>query len=334
MKLMILDNSFYPINFETEEFIKQLGKSNVVVYNEREDLYKNAWFSDNVKKFEPESFIQEQSKFDAVYITNTQDTLKGTYKIPYFFNIYAHTWNTSHESEYKVFQERYSQLKGASAVFVNDKLLNRYCHWLGLNSYFLNKPVNTHIFKFDKYKKFITPKLNIGFVPSIENKSNRNRILKEIIDASKSNWIFHIPDGEFLDIQRENLIRHKISNSQGSSLNFSEIFKNSHVFLNPEDPRIDFQQSFEEICNQAMACGNIVIKTNFHNNNSETFFDNVHYLKMESLDISHILENLKYANKRREKLWNMSNMANEYISKYFDVRKIVQHKLILIKNSI
>jgi hypothetical protein len=334
MKLLILDNSYYPINFETEEFVKQLGKSNVTIFSQRSDIHKNTWFSDIIKKFDPENFIQEQSKFNAVYITNTQDNLEGIYKIPYFFNIYAHTWNTFRESEYKVFQDRYSQLKGAGAVFVNDKLQNKYCHWLGLNSYFLNKPINTYIYKFDKSKKFITPKLNIGFVPSQEPNSERNKIFKQVLELSKSNWIFHIPDGNILEVDKANLIRHKIANNHGSESNFSEIFKHSHLFLNPEDPRIDFQQSFEEACVQSMACGNIVVKTNFHNNNSETFFDNVHYLKMDSLDIPHIIENLKYADKRREKLWNMSRMSSEYIYKYFDVRSIVQYKLMIIKNSI
>jgi hypothetical protein len=334
MRLLILDNSPYPLNFETAEFIRQLGKDKVTVYNDREDLYKNTDYSKIIKKFNVESFIQDQSNFDAVYITNTRDTLKGVYKIPYFFNIYSHTWDTSHELEYKNFENRYSQLKGAGAVFVNDRILNKYSHWLGLNSYYLNKPINTYHYKFDKYKKFLTPKLNIGFIPAVDKYSQRNNIFKKVVESSKSNWIFHIPDGNFLDFYHPNLIKHKINKLEGSDLDYSEIYKNSQVLFNPEDPKTDQDFTFEEECYQAMACGVIVLKTNFHNNNSETLFDNVNFFKIEYLKLENILEDIRYLDKRREKLSKMSKMSYEYVYKYADVRKIVQNKIMVIKNSI
>jgi len=332
MKLLILDNSSYPLNFETLEFIKQLGKNNVSIYGQREDVYKNNEYSGIVRKFNQENFIQDQSKFDAVYVTNTEDTLKGIYKIPYFFNIYSHTWDLSHEQEYKNFENRYSQLKGAGAVFVNDRLLNKYAHWLGLNSYYLNKPIDTYCYKFDKYKKFLIPKLNVGFIPSPNINSQRNNIFKKIVESSKSNWEFHIADGSILDFDHPKVIRHKIT--KGSGIDYSEIYKNSHIFLNPEDPKTDKESSFEQECYQAMSWGVIVLKTNFHNNNMETLFDNVNYFNMQSLDLENILEDLRYIDKRREKLNYMSKISSDYVYKYCDVRKIVQQKIMIIKNSI
>lgn len=332
MKLLILDNSSYPLNFETLEFVKQLGKNNVRVYGQREDIYKNTQYSNIIKKFNQEDFIQDQSNFDAVYITNTEDTLKGIYKIPYFFNIYSHTWDSIHELEYKNFENRYSQLKGAGAVFVNDRILNKYCHWLGLNSYYLNKPINVYHYKFDKYKKFLTPKLNIGFIPSFYKNSQRNNIFKKIVESAKSNWIFHIPDGDFLNFDQSNIIKHKINKKEGSGLDYSEIYNNSHIFLNPEDPKNDREDTFEEECFQAMSCGLIVLKTNFHNNNTETLFDNINFFKIESLKLENILEDIKYIDKRREKLSQISKMSFDYINKYSDVRKIVEYKISVIKD--
>lgn len=332
MKLLILDNSSYPLNFETLEFIKQLGKNNVLVYSQREDLYLKSEYSGIVKKFNQENFIQDQSKFDAVYVTNTEDNLKGIYKIPYFFNIYSHTWDIHHEQEYINFENRYSQLKGAGAVFVNDRILNKYAHWLGLNSYYLNKPINTYYYKFDKNRKFITPKLNIGYIPSHLKNSNRNVIFKKIVESSKSNWVFHVPDGNILDLDHPRVIKHKITKDSG--IDYYEIYNNSHIFLNPEDPKTDKEISFEQECCQAMSCGVIVLKTNFHNNNMETLFDSVNYFNMRSINLDSILEDLKYIDKRREKLNYMSKISSDYVFKYCDVKKIVNQKIMVIKNSI
>lgn len=334
MKLLILDNSFYPLNFETSEFVKQLGKSNVEIHSVRDDIHRKTEYADIIKKFDQERFIQDQARFDAVYISNTEDTLIGVYKIPYFFNIYSHTWDIDHELEFRNFEKRYSQLKGAGAVFINDRILNKYAHWIGLNSYYLNKPIDTYQYTFDRYKKFLTPKLNIGFIPSHKENCPRNTIFKKVAELSKNNWVFHIPEGNFLDFNFKNVITHKINKKEGSGLDYSEIYKNSQIIFNPEDPKNDLGYSFSHECFQAMACGVIALKTNFHNNNMETLFDNVNFFKINSLRIESIIEDIRYIDKRREKLSKMSRMSYDYVYKYSDVRKIVQNKIMIIKNSI
>ena len=337
MRLLILDNSFFPINFETEEFIRQLGDK-VTVYSHRKDLTKNYWFDKYIKNFELQNFIEDQKNFDAVYITRSEDVSQGVYKIPYFYNIYKNTYSYNVEANYQSFQHTYSSIKGASKVFVNDRRLNKFSNWLGLDSYFINRPVNTNKFKFNRNRRFLTPKLNIGIIPSsnfLDKENPRNKIFEDIYSCMKSNWILHIPDGRDLSIGDNNVVKYKVLGKDKPEYDYSEIFLNSHVIINPEkNDYTGLDYSHEGRCFEAMATGCVSIHPNLESSCNDYMFDKVHYLKMDFIDSNTILNILRYADKRRNKIESMSYACKDLISKYYDVRKIVQQKIQIIKNSL
>ncbi|MDB4330505.1 hypothetical protein N9948_02170, partial [bacterium] len=260
-----------------------------------------------------------------------------TFKIPYFYNIYLNTYHSKPELNYRDFQKRYSQVKGASAVFVNDKKLNRFSNWAGLNSYFLNKPVDTLSYKFKRGRKFMTPKLNIGYIPSSKlfGETQRNKIFEDVWSSAKNNWILHTPDGNNLNISDRNVIKYKTTPKDGSSFDYSEIYKNSHVIINPESIyHDDVDYSHSEYNLEAMSTGCVSICPNEHGTNSDYSFDKVHYFKLDFIDSNTLLDTLRYVDKRREKLDRMSHSGSQLIKKYYDVRKIAQQKIQVMKNSI
>lgn len=335
MKLIVIDNSHFPLSQETEEFVKQLGKKNVTIYNYRKELYKNFWYYDILKDYSKEEFISDQATHDAVYVTQSGDGLVLPYKIPYFYNIYLYTYSHVPELGYKDFQKRYSQAKGASAVFVNDKKLNRFANWMDLNSYFINKPVNTYKYKFIRNRKFITPKLHIGFIPSsrLFGESHRNKIFEDMWASAKNNWILHIPDGRDLCIPDKNVVKHKVLSD--SSFDYSEIYKHSHIMINPENiyhDDLDYSHSHYNF--EAMSTGCVSICPNQHGTNSDYLFNDVHYFKLDYVDSNNLLDAIRIADKRREKLDRMSKAGSQLIKKYYDVRMVVQQKIQVMKNSL
>lgn len=334
MKLIIIDFSDYPINFETEEFIRQLGDS-VTVYTMRKDLYKSFWYYEYLKEFSTECFVNGQASADAVYVCRSNNLEHLKFKIPYFYNIYAGTWDHFLDFNYQKFNKHFSKIKGAGAVFVNDKKINEFSHWCGLNSYFINQPVNTPKNKLIRNRKFIIPKLHIGFLPSINRnrvKGNRNKIVEDMWASAKSNWVLHIPEGKELDISDKNVIKYKIS--QAGVYNPCEIYKNSHVLVNPEDLSRTLEPTFKSFTLEAMSTGCVGIESNQHDNNTDYMFDKFHYFKLDYIDSNTLLDMLRYVDKRRSKLSNMSAGGSQLVQKYYNVGKIVQQKIQIIKNNI
>jgi hypothetical protein len=326
MKLLILDTS-QNINFETIEFINTLGKKNVLVHIQNKEKYLNDWFYECLEEYDDYKFVQDQIFYDAVYVTNS-GKIEFTFRIPYFYNIYANTYSSEIENNFNYFNYKYSKVKGATAVFVNDRKLNKFSNWVGLNSYFINKPIDTNKFKFTNKKKFLTPKLNIAFIPSLEISFNinRNRFIEDLLSAFKSNWILHIP--QINQIEGKNIISYDIIDD------YQIIYDNSHLIINPENFQIASDISYENYCYQAMANGCIPITPNFNNIGNDYIFDKVHYFKMDFVDVNTTLNILRYADKRREKLERMSLASKDIILKYFNVKKIVQQKIQIIKSYI
>lgn len=333
MKLIILENSMPSISPETEEFVRQLGISNVTIYSYRREIYKSSFLFDYIKDYEEEEFIRVQSENDAIYITKSGDGLTGTYKIPYFYNIYSNTYVS--DLNYNKFQKIYHQIKGASGVFVNDKKINRFANWMGLNSYFVNKPLDTKKNKFIRNRKFYTPKLNIGFITSSKHfgGSERNRIVEDMWVSAKNNWILHVPDSLDLNIDSKNVVTHDVFSSD--FFDYSEIYKNCHVIINPEKfTHKDIDYSYADYSFEAMSTGCVSISPNENGSNSDYYFDKVHYFKLDFVDSNTLLDTLRYVDKRREKLSRMSKMGSDFVKKYMDLIFIVQQKIQIIKNNI
>lgn len=322
MKLLILDTSIN-IDFETIEFIKILGKENVAVYVCNKDKYLNEWFYEILKNYDEYEFIQDQINYDAVYVVQPGE-LEFTFRIPYFYNIYANTYSFDIENNFDYFNYKYSKVKGAGAVFINDRKLNKFANWVGLNTYFLNRPVYT--FKCNQNKKFLTPKLNIGFIPSNKILENnfRNKIIEDLYSAFKSNWILHIPKSNSLNLGCSNIEVYDVLDE------YKSIYENSHLIINPDTPQT-IGINYDRYCYEAMSMGCISIFPNFNNIGNDYIFDKVHYFKMDFVDVNTALNILRYVDKRREKLERMSLASKNVIHKYFDVRKIVQQKIQIIK---
>jgi hypothetical protein len=334
MKLMIVDFAHYPISFETEQFLKMTTAGHkIIVYVADKDLYQGFWFYDLLKTYDQESFEKDQIDSDAVYASNSSYAEKVGFKIPYFYSIYANTWKN--DNNYEFFQKTYSKIKGASAVFVNDKKLNRFSNWLGLNSYFLNKPVNINRFKFIE-RKFLTPKLNIGFIPSskiFDENNPRNKIVEDMWVSAKSNWTLHIPNNNNLDVSK-NIVKHRVVNVN-SVLDYRPIYEQSHIIINPENiysDSLDF--CHEDYSFEAMSTGCISIHPNLHGNNNHVMFDKFHYFKLDFIDSNTLLEIIRYVNKRRTKLYNMSKSARDLIEKYYNVDTIVKEKIRIMEKYI
>ncbi len=148
MKLAILDNNFpntkdFSRFFEIKEFIRVLGYKNIKIYTENTSHPAACQYKDyvcNISEFE-----ESQNNFDCVYSYDPRLLMERRIKIPYFYDIPSFCFDN--ELDYRAFEQIYARLAGASAVFVYDKLLNKYAHWLDLNSYWAPKSVDTDVFK-------------------------------------------------------------------------------------------------------------------------------------------------------------------------------------------
>ena len=264
-----------------------------------------------------DTFEEDQVKFDAVYSLSPDFILGKKLKIPYFYNVPSGLFKN--ELNFNYFSRYYSQLSGASAVFVNDKKLNKYCEWMDLNSYLVNEGVAVTKTKFS-YKRFITPKLHIGFIGD----ENTYDLLKDIWPARKSNWTLHIPKKKnfsFSDF------------SDGSTVFYlgddyeKEIFENCHIVINAYRGKNNSIENFpsKNSC-KAMLSGCVLVSSNLHGNNTNILFDGVHYFKLDFVDKNTLLETLRYIDKRREKLDKMAKKGYNIVKKYFNIKETVIKK--------
>jgi len=237
-------------------------------------------------------FEEIQKDFDCLYSTSPHFIINKKIKIPYFYNIYA--GEVENELIFNVFNNFYSKLQGANAVFVNDKKLNKYAEWLDLNSYWIPNGINEYKFK---NKKFLTPKLHIG-IPL-----NSDPDIKEkLLFAKKSNWEFHTEN----------------------------IYDNCHVYLNlSKDYCFPNKNSLEAMSNSC-----VLISTNLHGNNTNIIFDDVHYIKLDFLDVNIILDALRYSDKRREKLERIAWTGAKMVNKYFLNKDLDKQRLEIIKKEL
>lgn len=316
MRLIIIDNSVIGATQETNEFVKQLGHNSVYVCKNLNDV--------------------NQSQYDAVFIALSGDILELPFKIPYFYNINIHSFRSKEEWSFDYFKEKYKHGSAAAAVFVNDKKLNRYCHWMGINSLFTNEGVDIKKYKYIKNRKFFTPKLNIGFIPDYEwiGDSKRNKTILDMWEASKNNWILHIPEDNSLNIDSDRVIKYDCSNGY-FNFDYTPIFSNSHIIIEPFDHyKEDRYISRYKNVYEAMSTGCASIMSNQHNNSEDYMFDDIHYIKMDYTDANNLLDCLRYLDKRRDKMLRISKNSSNLIYNYFDIKKIVKQKLEVIKKHI
>ena len=290
------------------EMIRQLGHGNIHSYQ-----YDSNGFD--------KDFDGDQKYFDCIYSPDPKILLKVKPKIPYFYDIPSGRFN--HELNYKVFDKYYSQLGGAKAVFVNDKKMNKYAHWSELNPYWVDSGIDLDK---DYYqpKKFITPKLKIGY---IFNYPENNQIVKDVFSAKKSNWEFHLYNSE--GISQDGSVMYYDGNLE---LSKKSIYENCHVILNPTAPyRHSLLPVPSTVALEAMYSGCITISGNIHDNADHLLVDKYHYFKLDFIDANTIIETIRYADKRREKLERMSKAARSLITKYYDSKESAKKKLEIIQ---
>jgi len=245
-------------------------------------------------------FEEIQEHFDCLYSTSPNFIINKKIKIPYFYNIYA--GELEGELNYNIFRDFYSKLQGANAVFVNDKKLNKYAEWLDLNSFWVPNSLIENQFIF-KSKRFFTPKLHIGILsptaPDIQI------LLDKLLFIKKTNWEFHITDKK-------------------------DIHENCHIFLNlSKDYCFPNNDSLE-----AMRSGCVLISTNLHGNHTHIIFDDIHYIKLDFLDVNIILDALRYSDKRREKLERIALGGAKMVNKYFTSKNLDNQKLNIIRREL
>jgi len=295
------------------EMVRQLGIGNMHYY-----VYKEGKFLNSV------DFENDQKYFDCIYSPDPDILLKLKLKIPYFYDIPSGRFN--HELNYRVFDKHYSQLGGAKAVFVNDKKMSRYAHWAGLNPHWVNDGIDFENFSFSP-KKFIMNKLNIGYI--YDNEDNY-KIIKDVFSAKKPNWVFHLYKA--YDLKQDGNIKF-----YNGDLNMTKkvIFDNCHIMLNPSTPcNHSITPVPSKVSLEAMLSGCISVSGNMHNNMDHVIFDKFHYLKLDFIDANTIIETLRYADKRREKLDRMSKAGRDLVLKYYDAKESAKRKLNIIKSLI
>lgn len=311
MKIMFVTDD--TISDTCLEMIRQLGYGNLGHY-----IYNGVSFKNN------KDFDNDQKYFDCIYSPNPEILLKLKPKIPYFYDIPSGTFDF--DLNFKVFNQHYSQLGGAKAVFVNDKKMSRYASWEELNPFWVNEGID-----FEKhdcvYKKFLTPKLNIGFINDSEEDY---KIIKDVLFAKKPNWVFHIYNSGNLE--------------QDGSIKFYEgrldlvkktIYENSQIIINPSIPFKNSLRPFPlTIALEAMYNGCVNISGNVHDNVDNVLFDNFHYFKLDFIDANTIIETLRYADKRRDKLERMSRGGAGVVKKYFNAKESARLKLDIIRSLI
>lgn len=281
MELMIVDRE--PFSLETQKILEILGKDRVTVYS-------------------PTNILEDyQKNYKLLYALDPQDLIKFKVKIPYFYNVSGSYYT------YNNFSSFYSQITGASGVFVSDKKLNKFSEWLNLNTLWVNPQIDITNYRYT-YRKFLTPKLNIGFV----QKGDTSDILKNMWYAKRSNWNLHI-----LGNNKDILDAEYYSNE-------STFYENIHIFL--EVNSISSPESLK-----AMSMGIALIAYNKGRYFDNILFDKVHYFEIDFLDSNTILEILRYSDKRREKLERLGKSGSYLIAKYFNSSDIVKQKLSYMK---
>jgi len=311
MKIMLVTTGS-PFGDVESEMIRLLGRS-VHLY-----IYKDGKFLNGM------DFDNDQKYFDCIYSPDPELLLKLKLKIPYFYDIPSGKFK--YELNYRVFEKHYSQLGGAKAVFVSDKKMSKYAHWSGLETHWVNGGV---ALEKDNYvpKKFITPKLHIGYIYDHEE---NYQIVKDVFSAKKPNWVFHLYNA--YDLKQEGNIKF-YSGEEGMCR--KSIYENSHIILNPSTP---YKNSITPVPSQvfleAMLNGCISISGNIHDNADHLMFDKYHYLKLDFIDANTIIETLRFADKRREKLARMSKSGRDTVLKYFNAKESAKSKLNIIKSLI
>lgn len=307
MKIMMVTSN--TTNDTCGEIIRQLGSGSVHQY-----IYSNDKFLSNV------DFINDQKYFDCIYTPDPDILLKLKPKIPYFYDIPSGRF--PQELNFKVFDSYYSQLGGAKAVFVCDKKMNRYAHWAGLNAYWVNDGVS--IDKHDYVpKNFITPKLNIGYIYDF---ADNYRIVKDVIFAKNSNWVFHLYGVN--DLKQDSSVK-----IYDGSIDVAKrsIYENCHIILNPSAPYANSITPVpSQISLEAMTHGCVSVSANIHENSDHLLFDKFHYFRLDFIDANTIIETLRYAEKRRDKLERMSKSGRDVVLKNYDAKETAAKKLDII----
>jgi len=295
------------------EMVRQLGHGNIHYY-----VYENGKFLNGV------DFDNDQKYFDCIYSPNPEILLKLKLKIPYFYDIPSGRFNQ--ELNFKVFNNHYSQLGGAKAVFVSDKKMSRYAHWEGLNTYWVNEGVDIDKFNYIP-KKFITPKFHIGYIYDYEE---NYQIIKDVFSAKKPNWVFHLYNAH--DLKQDGSVKFYHGNEDMCK---KSIYENSHVILNPSTP---YKNSITAVPSQvsleAMLNGCVSVSGNIHDNADQVLLDKFHYFKLDFIDANTIIETLRYADKRREKLDRMSKSGRGLVYKYYTAKESAKVKLNIIRKLI
>lgn len=291
------------------EMIRQLGYGSLGHY-----VYSDGSFKNN------KDFDNDQKYFDCIYSPNPEILLRLKPKIPYFYDIPSGTFDF--DLNFKVFNQHYSQLGGAKAVFVSDKKMSRYAAWEELNPFWVNEGID-----FEKQecvpKKFFTPKLHIGFINDSEEDY---KIIKDVLCAKKPNWEFHIYNSG--NIEQDGSIKFYEGNPQ---LAKKMIYENSHLIINPSIPCNNSLRPFPlEIALESMYNGCVNISGNIHDNADNVLFDNFHYFKLDFIDANTVIETLRYADKRRDKLERMAVSSKEVVKKYFNAKESARNKLDVI----
>jgi len=312
MKVLILTGT--TISDTCIEMLRKLGKGGAHLY-----IYSEGKFSNGM------DFDNDQKYFDCIYSPDPDILLKVKPKIPYFYDVPSGRFDQ--ELNFRVFDRHYSQLGGAKAVFVSDKKMNRYAHWAELNPYWVDEGIDLEK---DYYipKKFLTPKLNIGYIYDHEE---NYQIIKDVFYARKPNWVFHLYNA--YDLKQD---KGDIKFYDGDiNLVKRSIYENSHIILNPSTPyKNSITQVPSQVSLEAMFNGCISVSGNIHENADHLIFDKYHYFKLDFIDANTIIETLRYADKRREKLDRMSKSGRNLVTKYYNAKESAKKKIEIIKKYI
>lgn len=292
---MVLGNSY-----EAHQFLSYLGKDRCVVYSPEDPcIYK------------------DQSQFEHLYSERPEYLSNLKIKIPYSYSIQGE--NYRNENEYRTFAKIYSEWAGAGAVFVSEKTLNLYANWLGLSTYWSNSGVDT-LSNFYKKRRFATPQIHLGYIH--EGNDEDWEIIKHAIYSKRANWVFHLTVPESFKIFKTPDVHYYSFESKEA------FYNNIQVILVPSQEQKGMRKSFpSQSALEAMSKGCVLIAGNTNHNNVHFIFDKVHYFRLDFVDGNSLVETIRYAEKRREKLERMSFLGSNVVKKYFDVRDVVEQKL-------
>lgn len=267
-----------------------------------------------------EEFSNKQEEFSGVYCPKIKELLKIKVKIPYAYDITPKT--TLDEMNYNSFAKFYSQLGGPSVVFVSDKKLNKNANWLGLNSYYILESANTNILF--KPRKFLTPKLHIGYI--YDNEENFP-VFKNLLLAKKTNWVFHVySPHEIPDVY---------SYSGDLTRAKEEMLSRVHVLLNHDTLPYNMSESFPtKLGAEAMLSGCVLVSSNSQGNNTHIFFDKFNYIKLDFVDVNSVISTLLYLDKRREKLEAIAKEGNKVVRKYLDFKEVAKLRVSILRTEL